>query len=630
MQKILQTCFLGYLCLIGSQISAQSKVAESPGVDLLHKVSDPNRGGETLSDTFLEYNGQEISKLPLHSSGLWTVDNGLKDETAASPQKAPRSDLSTLPSSFSFVDQHLDPGAGEGTLRLHPAPVTVLAHQLLEDTATYGKVVVYVETRRVPALDSLEFRLWNPYLNERDLPLPEVDQLLLQPGSMFDGSRETARGQWESGTLSGYGRLTLRFDRFEYLDRFLVEPGDSVRVRLDFENARALFSGPAADKFRCQYELANAYENYRYDQNPTMFTQQSDYWGYSDTDSLSILEIRGRESSIRRRMEFISPGEKGLHHLENIFSMDVFSHPGFEVLEHYENKLDPDFLAVLRADLVGRIYHDQIVKFSTYYQEDEAHLKFFEANIADTAHEIPRGAGHSAYYPEYLYQKLAVVSALTKEPFRNLLGGLPEDIHDQVYAKYIFKNYRRFKDSNRQFELAMGQVRNPLLLEELGRLYSAQRIGERIASIPLTDREGNELSLTELEGKVLLVSFWLPGCQASSEGYKSLIHPVEEYFSGDDEISFVYVSHDSNLGRWSQNIASGDYATSQSLNLNASYQDHPFLDYYNIRYFPTYMVVDAQGNVQNIGNIPKTPDGLIQYLKATMADSSSTFSSPNL
>jgi hypothetical protein len=603
MKKTLLICFLALLCLYGSPSSAQSKVAESPPEVPLYPSAlyvsphsgDTHRGGETLSDTF-----------PFDEFGLFS--------------------------------RYLDPGAGEETRRLQPAPVTVsdpvtqegLLSGSLIDTDSSGKVVIYIETRRVPALDSLEFRLWNPYLNERDLPLPEVNQLFLQPGSMYDGSRETARGQWESGVLAGYGRLTLRFDRFEYFDRFLVEPGDSVRVRLDFENTRVLFSGPAADKFRCQYELANAYENYRYDQNPTMYTQNSDYWGYSESDSISILEIRRKESSIRRKMDFISPGEKGLNHLEDVFSMNVFSHPGFGVLERYQDRLDPDFLAVLRADLIGRIYHDQVIKFSTYYKEDGAHWKFFEEHIVGTAHEIPPGAGYSAYYPEYLYQKLAVVSALTKEPFRKLLTGLPEDIHDQVYAKYIFKNYRRFKDSNRQFELAMEQVSSPLLLEELGRLYSAQRIGDRITSIPLTDREGNELSLTELEGKVLLISFWLPGCQASSEGYKSLIHPVEEYFKGNEGINFVYVSHDRNPDRWHQNIASGDYASFASLNLNAPYKDHPFLEYYNIRYFPSYMVVDAEGNVRNIGDIPKTPDGLIRYLKATMAESSSTFSSPNL
>jgi hypothetical protein len=626
MEKFLLTCFLALLCLYGSATIA--RVADSPtdGADLVDKVSGPHRGGETRPDT-------------------------------------------SSSEEFGLFDKHLDPGAGEETSGSLPAPVTVLPSGCLRsptnetvvplhrtarrdvsiphlsdsgyptplafvlssaDTATSGTVVVYIETKRVPALDSLEFRVWNHYLNERDLPLPDVDQLILTPGSMYDGSRETARGQWESGTLSGYGRLTLRFDRFKYFDRFLVEPGDSVRVHLDFENVRALFSGPAAEKFRCQYELALAYENYRYDRNPTMFTTRTDYWGYSESDSLRILEIRENASSIRRKMEFISPGEKGLQHLDQVFSLDVSAHPGFRILDYYKDRLDSGFLSILRADLTGRILLDRINKFSTYYHEDESHRRFFEEHIVGKTHDIPEGAEYSAYYPEYLYQRLAVISALTREPFRKLLEGLPEEIHDQVYTKYIFKNYRGFKDSNRQFELALAEVSNLGLLEELGRLYSAQRIEEQITSLPLTDREGNKLSLSALQGKVLLVSFWLPGCQASSEGYKSLIRPVEDHLRSNDRVSFVYVSHDSDSVRWHQNISSGNYATPESLNLNADYPDHPFLRHYNIRYFPTYMVIDPRGAVQNIGNIPDTSEGLIRYLEAVIAQSYPSYSSPNL
>ncbi len=50
MKKILQTCFLAFLCLAGSNLTASSKVADSPGADFPHR-SVSHRGGETRPDT---------------------------------------------------------------------------------------------------------------------------------------------------------------------------------------------------------------------------------------------------------------------------------------------------------------------------------------------------------------------------------------------------------------------------------------------------------------------------------------------------------------------------------------------------------------------------------------------------
>lgn len=52
MKNFLLTCFLALLCLVGRYLAASSKVADSPGAELLHRSDSPNRGGAILSDTF--------------------------------------------------------------------------------------------------------------------------------------------------------------------------------------------------------------------------------------------------------------------------------------------------------------------------------------------------------------------------------------------------------------------------------------------------------------------------------------------------------------------------------------------------------------------------------------------------
>ncbi|WP_146064394.1 TlpA family protein disulfide reductase [Algoriphagus boritolerans] len=126
MNTLLLILLLGWSIEIPS-----SKVADSPGAELLNRSDSPHRGGAILPDTFLKYpNGAEVSMLPLHSSGLSTVDGG----------PILRPPVFSLPSQIDFglVDQHLDPGAGEGSSSLQPAPVTVSAPNYKTATSLSG------------------------------------------------------------------------------------------------------------------------------------------------------------------------------------------------------------------------------------------------------------------------------------------------------------------------------------------------------------------------------------------------------------------------------------------------------------------------------------------------------------
>lgn len=485
-------------------------------------------------------------------------------------------------------------------------------------------VVVYVETKPLHGIDSLEFVLWDPYLNELELPYPDKSRLGLSPGNMYEGAIETARGLWESKPLAGFGRLTVRKGKFTYLDRFLVEPGDSVRIRLDFTTAQVLFSGPAAEKFRLQYQLALAHENYRYDRNPTMFTYTSDFWGYSEKDSLLIRDAQRNHNSIRRKMEYISSGQSGLDYLKRLFQEPIAEHPGFAILDSYQGKVSEEFLDILLADLIGKLNFERMSRFSTYYLEDSAHREFFREEVQTLPILVLPGVEHSVFYPEFVYQQQAIISALTQTPFSQLATKLPAAIRDLVFAKFIVKNYRRFKDSNKQFELAMSQIQTPWLLEEIQRLYAAQRIGGPISELPLVDVNGEEVSLRDLKGKTLFISFWLPGCQASSGAYEALIKPVQDALAEVEDLQFLYVSRDKNPERFAQNVKSGVYSDPNSLNLNAPGETNPFMDHYRIQAFPTFMIVDDQGYVQNIGNIPDKVQELSDYLRSFSKTHSST------
>lgn len=111
MNKLLLTCFLALLCLVGRYFTASSKVADSPGAELLHRSDSPHREGETLPDTFYKSSaGEEFSGLALQSSGPWSVDGG---PILWSPVlSGAEASVSRLPSQkgFSLVDDSLSQG----------------------------------------------------------------------------------------------------------------------------------------------------------------------------------------------------------------------------------------------------------------------------------------------------------------------------------------------------------------------------------------------------------------------------------------------------------------------------------------------------------------------------------------
>ncbi|WP_103925342.1 TlpA family protein disulfide reductase [Algoriphagus boritolerans] len=127
------------ILLLSSSIEIpSSKVADSPGAELLHRSDSPNRGGAILPDTFLKYpSGAEISMLPIHSSSLSTVDGG----------PILRSSVFGLPShiNFGLVDSDQDIRVGMEGESFHSTPVPVSLSRNTPEVA-----------RKIPESQSLE------------------------------------------------------------------------------------------------------------------------------------------------------------------------------------------------------------------------------------------------------------------------------------------------------------------------------------------------------------------------------------------------------------------------------------------------------------------------------------------
>jgi thiol-disulfide isomerase/thioredoxin len=108
-----------------------------------------------------------------------------------------------------------------------------------------------------------------------------------------------------------------------------------------------------------------------------------------------------------------------------------------------------------------------------------------------------------------------------------------------------------------------------------------------------TTAEGESMSLDELHGKVVLLDFWgtwCPPCVASVPGLRDL----NKKFGKNSSFVMISVSSDGNAEKWRAFVAKEKMVWPQYLD-----SDHRVQYAFNIRAFPTYILLD--------------PDGVIKY-----------------
>ena len=131
----------------------------------------------------------------------------------------------------------------------------------------------------------------------------------------------------------------------------------------------------------------------------------------------------------------------------------------------------------------------------------------------------------------------------------------------------------------------------------------------------LTTADGEFVSLEDLRGKVLLLDFWgtwCPPCVASVPALRDL----QRRFAKEPQFKMISVSSDSDEPKWRGFIDKNQMGWTQYLD-----RDHHVQRAFDVRAFPTYILIDAEGIVrfreitsswEHTGDLP---DAIKKYLK---------------
>ncbi|WP_339879094.1 TlpA disulfide reductase family protein [uncultured Algoriphagus sp.] len=578
MKKTLLTCFLASLCLYGSTLTAQ--VADSPGADFLHRSSpsvpfglrDTHRGGETRSDTLPE-------------------QNGLVDHSVAKGQEGESSSASVG-----------------------------------EDFRKEGlSVFVYGEIRSGAMSDSLLLTFWEKYLG-RYVSYVGMDSeyVVLEEGSMLQGAAGKKVLHYESLSISEEAYISIASVLGDqYLDRFLVEPGDSLIFSLDLRLGQLIFAGPDALKFELQHTLAREENKASFMETPAFHLQAGqdpDVQQESFMDRSPLVD-----GYAPRSMEFIAFGADRRKWMEARLKKLPSEDSRLWILEEYRGRFSDEFLDILRADVLGESVSQSISLIKNLPLESRSEsqelLEEYLGKIGDLKIS-PDAAASSAFYQEYLLERESLLSIYSGEGlFSRLEARFSGEVYDRMVGRFLFENYYRLPDFGNALARVTDRISDTEIRLGLESLAAAHRVGSLVKELPLIDTNGDSTDLEAYRGKTVLLAFWFPGCLPSKLMHEGQLSKVQKELEEREDFAILSINTDPDPVLWKTYLSENPSYSFGNEHLFLGGRDmHPFLKFYDIQAYPSLMLIDGEGKLIRSLKMPSKAESLIDLIQENLTD----------
>ncbi|MFL0681951.1 MAG: TlpA family protein disulfide reductase [Algoriphagus aquaeductus] len=640
MKNFLLTCFLALLCLFGSTFSAQSKVAESPGVGLLHRFAGP-----TVS---------------LHSGDTHRGGDARPD---------------TFPPELSLVDQHLDPGAGEEALSLHPAPVTVSAihnkrdanrkesesqslascvlcrtsnniflqsslHLEIDGGPVPGDravpmasnqspnppandknqlpvetnpVLIYGELINPDSLGPLKVELIRHYTDRKSTFEKDDFPIETWPGEFFDGVVDPRAQKFSLSIpdLTQPAYLSLTIQNRPLLDRYLIFPGDSLKIGINLAQSTLVFGGPAAAQMEAQFQLRRIKLQNEFDQPRKIVVSNAD-------DLLDQEDNRERweanQVKFSSKLEFEKYGPEGLDKiLGSLQNQDTLLCQIDEWLDLFGKNLSEQKKDLIRLDafsgqllgpvsMINRFYYHELrgqLQGEAWTEKLDlilnALLVFKEGAFDPESRKI------SASYLDFQMERLALISLIKGISFHDAVEQTYQgELADKLKASFLIQNLKRYPDPKALIGLYSKTVQSAFWRNRIQQLSASTIPGGTLISLELEDTLGNRILTSSLPAKPTLIYFYFSTCVHSAYYFQDLLWPLYKVMAKEMGVSLIAISVDKDRNLWLKRLP--EYSNLEIPNYRLTESNkQKLVDYYEFSGYPRTFFIDADRRILSFG-----------------------------
>jgi len=288
-------------------------------------------------------------------------------------------------------------------------------------------------------------------------------------------------------------------------------------------------------------------------------------------DLINLLLFPGEMATVRTTSEDFGRGyevegseesskiKKLVEHLTNTRS-DLDSL--LSLVDSLENPDDP------QMDLIEHAYAQTIIKQKRYT------IRFIVENMSSLSSIY-------ALYQKYDNQTPILGTSSDLQYFKSVADSLKVNYPEISLTRSLEADIR----------LREQEIENAFQVEQLIGMADEEIAGLLDLAIP--DRNGEDVILSSLKGKVILVFFWASGNQASVEALLQLRSTYNRYHNQGFEV--YAISLDNDKVQWMQSV---DYNEFDWINVSElSYPDSRAQVFYNVTALPTTFLINREGDI---------------------------------
>ncbi|MCX2584323.1 redoxin domain-containing protein [Pedobacter sp. MR22-3] len=201
----------------------------------------------------------------------------------------------------------------------------------------------------------------------------------------------------------------------------------------------------------------------------------------------------------------------------------------------------------------------------------------------------------------FQYAKILMAMNRNKEAYAKLEDAVKSGKANDEMSETFKKLYIKLKGSDAGFDQYAAEIRKGIIAG-LQQKLKKEMVKKPAADFKLTDLQGNEVSLSSLKGKTVILDFWATWCTPCKASFPAMQMAVNKY-KDDPSVKFLFIH------TWERTATptkdADDYIKSQKYtfqvlmdNKDPETKLNKVVTDYKVRGIPSKFVIDPEGNTR--------------------------------